>query len=168
MHLSRRGDGSGMCERARVDSRERKPMAVILLIDDNADSQVIYSKVLEHRGHACHVAGNGAVGVERARALVPDLVLMDLTMPVMNGWEALALLRRDVATSAIPVVALTARARAEDEAPKHGVRFDLYITKPIDPIQVVNLLEELLGARLGSAGSDRGAAPVGAFEGGDR
>jgi len=85
--------------------------ATILLVEDNADNQEIYSIILAHHGYRVLQAFDGGHGVDLARAHGPDLILMDLTMPVIDGLEATRMLKADPATAAIPIVALTARRR---------------------------------------------------------
>lgn len=86
-------------------------MAVILLVDDNDDNRAIYCMILSHRGHTCHEAEDGQIGVTLAQELAPDLILMDISMPVMDGFEAILRLRSSAVTSAIPVVARASRSR---------------------------------------------------------
>src|SRR5206468_3937931 len=88
----------------------------ILLVEDNADNQEIYRCILAHYGFRVLQAFDGGRGVEMARAHVPDLILMDITMPVLDGLQATRLLKADPATAGIPVVALTAHTQDEDIA----------------------------------------------------
>ena len=80
----------------------------LLLVEDNEDNRIIYSTVLRHLGYAVIEAQDGVQAVALARSEHPDLILMDISIPMMDGWEATRVLRRDPATSSIPIVALTA------------------------------------------------------------
>ncbi|MBW3629814.1 MAG: response regulator [Gemmatimonadetes bacterium] len=121
-------------------------MAVILIVDDNFDNRSIYCAMLEHRGHACLVAENGQEGVQVACDALPDIIVMDLSMPVMTGWQALELLKAIPQTSAIPVIALTAHALPEDEARARSAGFDDYVRKPAQPMTVVAIVERVVGS----------------------
>src|SRR3954464_8817353 len=88
----------------------------ILLVEDNEDNRIIYSTVLRHLGYEVVEAEDGVQAVALARSLQPDLILMDISIPELDGWEATRILRRDVATSAIPIIALTAHALPDDRA----------------------------------------------------
>ena len=118
-------------------------MSVILLVDDDADNRAIYRTMLEHRGHTCHEAEDGSVGLSLAHELTPDLILLDISMPVMDGWQTILALKLSPLTMAIPVVALTAHAlEAEEDATEAG--FDEYIRKPAAPSSVADAVEEIL------------------------
>ncbi|GEM_PF-659362 len=86
------------------------PPRRILVVDDQADNRIILEMALEHAGHTVLTATNGVEAVARAREHKPDIILMDLRMPEMNGWEATCLLKADPATRSIPIAALTASA----------------------------------------------------------
>src|SRR5215471_16907056 len=90
-------------------------MAKLLLVEDNEMNRDMLSRRLERKGHKVMVAVDGQEGLDKARSEKPDLILMDMSLPVLNGWEATQQLKSDVATRAIPVIALTAHAMAEDE-----------------------------------------------------
>ena len=85
-------------------------MPKILLVEDNEMNRDMLSRRLVKRGYEVEIAVDGAEGVEKARAGSPDLILMDMSLPVMNGWDATRELKADDATRAIPVIALTAQA----------------------------------------------------------
>src|ERR671936_1212611 len=89
-------------------------MAKILLVEDNEMNRDMLSRRLQRRGYEVVLAVDGGQGVERARAEVPDLILMDMSLPVLDGWEATRQLKADDRTRAIPVIALTAHAMAGD------------------------------------------------------
>ena len=120
-------------------------MAVILLVDDSRENRAILRRALEFRGHSCLEAENGVAGLVVARARRPDLILLDISMPVMNGWEAVAVLKATSATRGIPVVALTADTTAEAEFRARAWGFDGFIGKLAPPLTIVAAIENLLG-----------------------
>lgn len=108
-------------------------MARILIVDDNELNLELAQVTLELAGFDVETADSGAQGVAKARAISPDLILMDLRMPGMSGEEALRVLRADEATCTIPVVVLTASAMKGQEEVLLQQGFDAYMQKPINP-----------------------------------
>ncbi len=106
-------------------------MARILVVEDNPDNMVLTVMLLESVGHTVLTAIDAEAGLTLARAELPDLILMDIQLPGMDGLEATALLKRDEATRAVPVVALTALAMKGDEERIRAAGCDGYIAKPI-------------------------------------
>ena len=106
-------------------------MARILVVEDNPDNMVLTVMLLESVGHTVLMAIDAEAGLTLARAELPDLILMDIQLPGMDGLEATALLKRDEATRAVPVVALTALAMKGDEERIRAAGCDGYIAKPI-------------------------------------
>ena len=119
-------------------------MALVLLVEDNFDNRFIYCTILEHRGYTVREALDGAEGVRMAQELLPDVILLDIAMPVMNGWEAIHLLKSHPLTKHIPVIALTAHALSEDENRARELGFDQFIRKPVEPVDVVRAVEAFL------------------------
>jgi len=117
----------------------------ILLVEDHEDNRIVYRTILEHFGYTVLLAGDGAEGVRLAREARPDLVLMDVSIPVMDGWEATSVLKADPATAAIPVIALTAHALAADRARAEEVGCDGYLAKPVEPRVVLEEVRRFLG-----------------------
>lgn len=107
--------------------------ATILLVEDNEDNQAIYCAVLTHHGHTVLQALDGESGVRLAREHLPDVIIMDISMPILNGYEATRLLKADAATAHIPIIALTAHAMAEDRQKAHDAGCDFYLAKPAEP-----------------------------------
>ena len=109
-------------------------MSTILLIEDTSANRALAVKLLKAAGHRVIEAPDGAAGIVEAQTRRPDLVLMDLSLPVVDGWEALRRLRADSRTQDLRIVALTAHAMAgaRDEALAAG--FDGYMSKPIDAL----------------------------------
>jgi two-component system cell cycle response regulator DivK len=119
----------------------------LLYVEDNDDNVYMLKNRLERRGHAVLVARDGRAGVEAARAELPDLILLDLGLPVIDGWEAARLLKADGRTRAIPVIALSAHAMAGDRAHALEAGCDDYDTKPVDFARLLGRIEALLGRR---------------------
>lgn len=119
-------------------------MAKILIVEDNDMNWDMLSRRLERRGYAVVRAADGKESLGLARAEAPDLVLMDMSLPVMDGWEATRRLKAEPATRAIPVIALTAHAMADDREKVLAVGCDDYETKPIELPRLLAKIEALL------------------------
>ncbi len=119
---------------------------LILVVDDYQDAREMYAEYLQFSGFRVAEARNGNEALEQAFALKPDLILMDLSLPGMDGWEATRVLKADERTRAIPVVALTghALAGASEGAKKAGC--DLFVTKPCLPDDLVVEVRQMLSA----------------------
>jgi CheY-like chemotaxis protein len=107
-------------------------MVKILLVEDNEMNRDMLSRRLAKRGFEVVMAVDGAEGVSMARSAAPDLILMDMSLPVMDGWTATRVLKADVATRGIPVIGLTAHAMAGDREKCLEAGCDEYDTKPVD------------------------------------
>jgi two-component system response regulator len=116
----------------------------ILLVEDNELNRDMLSRRLERKGYVIQRAADGAQGVSMAMELRPALILMDLSLPVMDGWEATRRLKGNPETAAIPIIALTAHARAEDEKTARDAGANDFDTKPIDPNRLIGKIEHLL------------------------
>jgi CheY-like chemotaxis protein len=117
----------------------------VLLVEDEAHLRIIYSAALEASGYSVLVARHGAEGVCLARRRHPDLILMDLSMPVMDGRTAIRYLKLDPETASIPVCAISGylhQAQADDA---QRVEFDRCLTKPVEPRQIVAAVESHIG-----------------------
>jgi two-component system cell cycle response regulator DivK len=119
---------------------------VILLVEDHEDNRIVYSTILEHFGYGVLLAGDGEEGVRIAREQRPDLVLMDVSIPVMDGWDATRLLKSDPATASIPVIALTAHAMPSDRERAAEAGCDGYLAKPVEPRRVLEEVQRFVGA----------------------
>jgi len=117
----------------------------LLLVEDNEDNRIIYTTVLRHLGYEVFEAQDGVEAVELARTVQPDLILMDISIPRLDGWEATRILRGDPRTSAIPIIALTAHALADDRERASEVGFSAYLAKPIEPRAVVAEIRRWIG-----------------------
>jgi CheY-like chemotaxis protein len=118
----------------------------ILLVDDNPDNRDIYRTLLEHVGYGVLEAADGAEGLRLATEHLPCLVLMDISMPVLDGLEATRRLKANPLTAAIPVVALTAHAMEADRRAAAEAGCDSYLAKPVEPRRVLELVRTLLAA----------------------
>jgi len=107
-------------------------MAKILLVEDNEMNRDMLGRRLQRRGHEVLIAVDGAQGVEMAHNDAPDLILMDMSLPVMDGWEATRCIKAAAATQSIPVIALTAHAMSGDRDKALEAGCDDYETKPIE------------------------------------
>jgi len=113
-------------------------MIKILLVEDNELSADMLTRRLRKRGYEVHLATDGQQAIEMAAALLPDLVLMDINLPLIDGFEAIRQLRANPSTAALPIVALTAHALPSERSRALEAGCDDYDTKPVD-------LERLLG-----------------------
>jgi CheY-like chemotaxis protein len=119
-------------------------MAKILLVEDNEMNRDMLSRRLERRGYTVLIAVDGQQGIDLTRAEKPDLVLMDMSLPVVDGWEATRQLKADDATRGIPVIALTAHAMAGDEEKARGAGCDDFDTKPVELPRLLQKIEAQL------------------------
>ena len=130
-------------------------MPRILLVEDNEMNRDMLSRRLERKGFQVVLAVDGKEGVEMAASHAPDLVLMDMSLPVLDGWEATRRLKAAPATRHLPVIALTAHAMSGDRERALEAGCDDYDTKPIELPRLLGKIEALLG------GSPGQAAPAG-------
>jgi len=119
-------------------------MTTILIVEDNEMNRDMLSRRLVRKGYDVLLARDGESGIDMARANVPDLILMDMSLPVMDGWEATRRMKADEALLRIPIIALTAHAMANDRADAIQAGCDDYDTKPIDLPRLLAKIENLL------------------------
>ena len=119
-------------------------MPRILLVEDNEMNRDMLSRRLERRDFEVLIAVDGREGVEKAGCELPDLILMDMSLPEIDGWEATRLLKGDDKTSSIPVIALTAHAMAGDREKALEAGCDDYDSKPVDFKRLLSKIEALL------------------------
>jgi two-component system, cell cycle response regulator DivK len=120
-------------------------MARVLIVEDNELNRDMLSRRLARRGYDVVLAFDGAHGVAQARATAPDVILMDLSLPIVDGWEAARRLKAAPETRAIPVIALTAHAMAGDEERARAAGCDDFDTKPVDLVRLLGKIELWLG-----------------------
>jgi len=125
----------------------------ILYVEDNDDNVYVVKHRLGRLGHTIVVAGDGEQGVALAKAEQPDLILMDLSLPVVDGWEATRRIKADASTRHIPVLALSAHAMTEDRAQALAAGCDDYDTKPIDLPRLRAKIDALMSRTRASDGT---------------
>jgi two-component system cell cycle response regulator DivK len=123
---------------------KRCSMQTILLVEDNELNRDMLSRRLARKGYEVIMAANGREGVALAHAYQPDLILMDLSLPIMDGWEALRTLKTSSDTSSIPVIALTAHAFLSDRQSALESGFDDYESKPVDMQRLLLKIDSFL------------------------
>src|SRR3954454_5339169 len=121
-------------------------MPKVLLVEDNEMNRDMLSRRLVRNGYDVVIAVNGQEGLDMAAGEKPDLILMDMSLPVLDGWEATRRLKADPATSAIPVIALTAHAMGEDRERALAAGCGDYDTKPVEFARIVDKIYALLRA----------------------
>ena len=122
-------------------------MAKILLVEDNEMNRDMLSRRLERRGYQVAIAVDGEQGVAMAQSEAPDLILMDMSLPVLNGWEAARQLKAASETRAIPIIALTAHAMLGDREKAIEAGCDDFDTKPIELPRLLDKIESLLARK---------------------
>ena len=122
-------------------------MPKILLVEDNEMNRDMLSRRLERKGYEIVMAVDGGQGVEMATSQNPDLILMDMSLPVLDGWEATRQIKANDALKAIPIIALTAHAMAGDRDKALEAGCDDYDTKPIELPRLLEKIETLLKNR---------------------
>jgi CheY-like chemotaxis protein len=131
----------------RLDARLTVDDSVktVLLVEDNEDNRIIYATALRYAGYDVLEAITGTHGVQQAREYLPDLILMDISVPELDGWEATAILKADPSTRHIPIVAVTAHALPEDAKRSYAVGCDGYLAKPIPPAVLLGEVDRRFG-----------------------
>ena len=120
-------------------------MAKVLLVEDNEMNRDMLSRRLIKRGYDVAMAVDGGAGVEMASSESPDIILLDMSLPVMDGWDAARAIKGDPTTAAVPIIALTAHALAGDREKALEAGCDDYDTKPVDLKRLLGKMEALLG-----------------------
>ncbi len=134
---------------------------LVLVVEDYQDAREMYAAYLQFSGFAVAEAGNGIEAIEKTHELLPDIVLMDLALPRMDGWEATRRLKNDERTRHIPIVALTGHALAGHAEGAREAGCDAFVTKPCLPDALVAEIKRLLDQhrRKSENGTDAGRAP---------
>jgi twitching motility two-component system response regulator PilH len=121
-------------------------MARVLIVDDSPSQLLGLQRVVEKLGHQVLTAEDGAAGVEAARRELPDLILMDVVMPNLNGFQATRQISKDPATTHIPVILVTTKDQETDKVWGMRQGAKAYVTKPINEAQLMQAIKEILGA----------------------
>jgi two-component system cell cycle response regulator DivK len=124
---------------------EKSISALVLLVDDSSDAREMYGEYLRYAGFRVVTADNGEEALAAAQAEWPAVILMDLAMPRMDGWEAIRRLRADPLTAEIPIVALSAYAFGEEPERAREAGADMCLSKPCLPPQVARVVRAMLG-----------------------
>ncbi len=119
-------------------------MKRILVVEDDPFTQEIYRDILIHAGFLVSIAGCGGDGVACAKEELPDLILMDINLPRINGWEATKMLKGDESTQRIPVVAMSADTAPENYTLAASLGFETFLAKPISPLKMLAEIQGLL------------------------
>ena len=117
----------------------------VLIVEDEDDSLQMVSKILQHHQIHVHIARNGQQCIDMLKQVDPTLVIMDLAMPEMDGWETLIQMRSDPNTAHIPVVAITAYHSANVAQDAMAAGFDAYFPKPLDDVRFLRAVEDIVG-----------------------
>ncbi len=121
-------------------------MAHILIVEDNEMNRDMLSRRLMKKGYEITIAVDGQEGVDKSKEVNPDLILMDMSLPKIDGWEATRLVKANPDTKHIPVIALTAHAMAEDREKAMNAGCDEYDTKPVELPRLLEKIQALIGA----------------------
>jgi twitching motility two-component system response regulator PilH len=119
-------------------------MARILVVDDSATQMFTLKKICEKHGHEVITANDGAAGVETAKAELPDLILMDVVMPKLNGFQATRQITKNASTSHIPIILVTTKDQETDKVWGERIGAKRYVTKPVNEDLLVKNINELL------------------------
>ena len=120
-------------------------MTRILLVEDHEEIWDFLSRRLKRRGYDVVIATDGQEGVDKARSERPDIVLLDMNLPVMDGWTAASIIKNDASTAAMPIIALTAHAMSGDREKAIAAGCDDYHAKPVDFSRLLGQIEALTG-----------------------
>jgi CheY-like chemotaxis protein len=127
-----------------------KSSALVLVVDDSLDARTLYGEYLEYCGFRVATAKDGQEGIDAAHAHGPDVILMDLAMPRMSGWEAIRRLRAHPLTAETPIVAISAHAFGAEPGRAREAGADACLSKPCLPPQVASIVRAMLSSRLRS------------------
>jgi two-component system, cell cycle response regulator DivK len=125
----------------------RHPQPLVLVVEDYQDAREMYAAYLSFSGYRVAEATNGVEAIEKTLELMPDIILMDLALPRMDGWEATKRLKRDERTRHIPIVALTGHALAGHAEGARQAGCDAFVTKPCLPDALVAEIQRMLSAK---------------------
>jgi two-component system cell cycle response regulator DivK len=142
------GRGRNSCSTRTVQGKSEKGRrARLLVVDDSDDNRAMYAEYLSFSGYEVEQASDGREAIEAAIRTLPDLIVMDLSLPVMDGWEATRRLKADERTGHIPVIVLSGHAHSRDAKGAEGAGVDAFLAKPCLPETLLEKVEELLRSR---------------------
>lgn len=127
----------------------------VLVCDDERHIVRLIQVNLERQGYNVVTAYDGKEGLEKVRSEKPDLMVLDVMMPYMDGFEVLKTLRRDAATESLPVIMLTAKAQDKDVFEGYHYGADMYLTKPFNPMELVSFVNRIAQSKDDKGGSSR-------------
>ena len=136
--------------RGRSKGWEMMTIKRVLIVDDSPTERHVLNDMLTKAGYEVVASDNGEDAILKAKTVKPDLILMDISIPIIDGWEATQVLKHDPATRNIPIIALTAHALASDREKAMEVGCDGYLAKPCEPRAVVAEVQRFLGKNNGA------------------
>jgi CheY-like chemotaxis protein len=137
---------TGSSPLSKSDALDRTPdRKLILMVEDNPDNRITMEAVLKEGGYECHSVQDGETGIRAAGELRPDLILMDIQLPGLNGLEAARRIKADPDLAATPILALTARAMKGEKEEIINQGLDGYLSKPVNPEELLNALNKWIG-----------------------
>lgn len=119
-------------------------MKKILVVEDEKNIRETLVDILQIKGFEVHEADNGQVGLEKVKSVLPDLIISDIMMPVMDGFEMIKIIRKDDQVSHIPILVLSAKAELEDVQKGFNIGIDDYLLKPFDMSSAMHAIESLI------------------------
>lgn len=128
-------------------------MKKVLVVDDDMDTRIIWMTALEHHGYSTVAAGDGPEGILMAREQQPDVIVMNLSMPRLDGLSATTLLRNDPLTADIPIIACTGFVKEDGEDRAEDAGCDAYLEKPCEPSRMVEEVQRFIGPPVLAGGS---------------
>lgn len=147
-HLGKEGEGGFLDETPGGEKAERR-LAKVLIVEDQPDNLFLFKEALRPGGYVIYTATNGQEAVDVAQREGPEIILMDIQMPVMDGYEAARRIRAIPELAAVPIIALTARAMKGEKEKAIEEGCSDYLAKPVSPVEVLKKVEEWLGKRIG-------------------
>lgn len=139
-------DGASAAAQGAPDTIAPRAKPLVLVVDDFEDNRAMYAVYLAYSGYDVIEAADGVEAVEVGRSRLPDIVVMDLSLPIMDGWEATRRLKADPRTRHIPIIALTGHALAGHSRDAHDAGCNAFLAKPCLPEMLVEKVQELMGA----------------------
>lgn len=118
---------------------------LVLVVEDNEDNLLIVATILRYHGYTVMTAPDGEIAIDAAREATPDLILLDISLPKINGWEVARILKEDVRTARIPIVAFTAHVYQADRDRADQLGFSGFLNKPVEPTRILDEVRRNIG-----------------------